>query len=563
MSQTTPAPRLFVTAGLLAAAACAAPDVHFADRALLWHDPDDAPCAIPRERPDPGTGRLYVGAENAIFRPAKRLFTVDYGREAINVNAVDEVPDSSWYHDRRRDHADPLLPPRTFAPAELQRGAIAPDEPPPRPPFTIEKQLSGGSAPGFAVLDALGRRYAIKLDPENHFGLITSTDVVASRLAWASGWRVPGDELVDFDRGDLLIGKGATYLDQFGGKHKLDDGDVDALLWHVPAIAPHRFRAVASRWVDGQLLGFFSWIGREKSDPNDRYPHEDRRDLRGFGVWSAWVDNIDVIENNTLDAYVGERGNGHVLHYQLDVGGSFGSFSAAPALYWMRDESYFQAGHVFQSLFTAGIIPQRWEGERWQRRRRALIEQYPEFGAYAAMHFSPRHWRPIVDIPPFERQTARDRYWGAKRVAAFSWDELRAVVSVGQYRPGAAEYLLQTLWERRNHIAREYFTESTPLDHPLVTPGRLCATDLWVRAGLGGGEATDYRARENGALLAERRGSGHDGALCVPLPARDGYRVIELTARRPGERHFSPPVRVHVIEHAGQPRVVGLVRENR
>ena len=62
---------------------------------------------MPPDRPDPGTARLWPGAQNAIFRPAERFFTADYGLEAVNVNALDEVPDSSWFADPRRDPADP------------------------------------------------------------------------------------------------------------------------------------------------------------------------------------------------------------------------------------------------------------------------------------------------------------------------------------------------------------------------------------------------------------------------------------------------------------------------
>jgi hypothetical protein len=176
------------------------------------------------------------------------------------------------------------------------------------------------------------------------------------------------------------------------------------------------------------------------------------------------------------------------------------------------------------------------------------------------MHFEPRHWRPIVDVPAFERQTARDRYWGAKRVADFSYDEVRAAVAAGQYRPAAATYLVQALWERRNRIAREYFRDAAALDYFDPGRGRLCAVDVWVRAGLGGGEATVYRAREDRRVIDEHTGSGADGALCVSLPPRDGYRVVELAARRPGERHFGRAVQVHLVERAGAAHVVGLLR---
>jgi len=532
-----------------------APQARFADRAILWREPDDAPVPMPRPRPPIGTTRYWPGAENAIFRPAARFFDVDYGVEAVNVNAVDEVPDSSWYVDPRRDPRDPSAPPRALSAEALTNAARFDD--PPRPPFRISSDLSGGSAPGLIVDDALGRRYAIKFDPENHMGLISGADVVATRLAWASGWRVPADDVLDLTRADLILLPDARMHNQFGQGEPFRADDLDALLWHCARDRDGRYRVVASRWIDGHILGPFQYLGRDASDGNDRHRHEDRRDLRGFGVFAAWIDDIDVIEPNTLDTYVGAPGRGHVDHYQLDLGGSFGGFSAAPKKAWMSDQSYFQADRILGSLATLGLIPYRWEDARWQRRRRALIEQYPEFGGYSAEHFDPRAWRPIVDIPPFVRQTRRDRYWGAKRVAAFSRDELAAVVATARYRPAAAEYLLDAMWRRRERIARDAFDETAAIDHFRIEGTQLCFTDLWLRAGLGGAGGTAYVVREGGRTVATVRGG--DERACAALPARDGYRVITIAAERPGERHAGEPVAVHLVSHGGHPRVVGVL----
>ena len=549
-------------ASLLAVAAglgCARPEPRFADRAILWLDPDDAPVPMPPARPPPGNGRLWPGANNAIFRPPDRLFSGDYGLEAVNVNALDEVPDSSWYQDPRRSAADPSAPPRAFSAAEMERGPVT--DVPPRPPYRIVNALEGGSAAGFVVDDVLGRRFALKLDPKDNPGLVTGADVVTTRLAWASGWRVPADEIVDVARGDLQPQPGSTMTNEWGQKEPLGDGDVDAILWHAGRTHDGRYRAVASRWVAGRGLGPFSWLGRNRGDANDRYAHENRRDLRGFGVWAAWVDDIDVIENNTLDSYVGAPGRGHVVHYQLDLGGSFGAFSAAPAHYWMGDQGYFQFDRFFGSIATLGVVPYRWENQRWQRRRQTIVDEYPEFGGFSGEHFDLRAWHPIVDIPAFVRQTPRDRYWGAKRVAAFSPDELRGAIAAAHYRPAAAAYLFTALQQRRERIARDGFVAVAPLDHFRLEGDRLCFHDWWVRAGVGGGGGTDYRAREHDRIVDVQEGSDSQGSACVALPRHDGYRVIELAVLRPGERHFGPRVHVHLMSPGGRAaRILGVVR---
>jgi hypothetical protein len=543
---------------LVAIAGGCAGEPRFADRAVLWQDPDAAPIPVPPEHLEHGTTRFASGAEDGVFRPADRFFSADYGLEATNVNAVDDVPESTWYKDPRRDPDDPSRPPRSLSAAEVERG-LTTDEPA-RPPFRITRALSGGSAAGFVVEDALGRRYALKFDPEDHLGLNTGTDAVCTRLAWVAGWKVPADEVIAVTRADLTIAPDAVMINSWGRKIPFNKGDLDATLWHTAHNRDGSYRAVTSRWVGGHVLGPYKFMGRDRHDKNDRYDHENRRDLRGFGVWAAWVDDVDTMEPNTLDTYVGEAGRGHVEHYQLDVGGSFGAFSNKPSEYWMGDQSYWQFGSLIASLGTLGAVPHRWENPRWQKRRLELLEQYPEFGAYSAEHFAPRKWRAIVEVPAFARMTERDRYWGSRQVAAFTNDELRGAVAAGHYRPEAADYLVETLSRRRDIVARDGFSRVAPLDHFRIDGERLCFTDWWVRAGLGGGEATDYRARQSNAVVGVQRGSGSDGATCVTIGPATGYRVIELSAMRPGERHYGPSVAVHLIAAGGGGHIVGVVR---
>ncbi|HMI93623.1 MAG TPA: hypothetical protein VK509_19755, partial [Polyangiales bacterium] len=64
----------------------------------LWRDPDQHPFApAPEEYVSPFA---WDGADQMVFRPISRFFAVDPAGRAVNVNALDEVPDSSWFENR-------------------------------------------------------------------------------------------------------------------------------------------------------------------------------------------------------------------------------------------------------------------------------------------------------------------------------------------------------------------------------------------------------------------------------------------------------------------------------
>ncbi|HEY7955613.1 MAG TPA: hypothetical protein VII38_09980 [Polyangia bacterium] len=527
------------------------PEVRFADRAILWREPDTAPIPLPKRRDNLPN---WIGLRDAVFLPADRELALDYGRESANVNALDDVGDSTWFSDPRRVvDARGQLRLRALSPAEMARGAMG-DEDPPVLPLTVVRAKSGGANLGFVATDARGRKYQIKIDPPGYIGMDTSTEVVVSRLAWASGWNVPAETLVDLAPGDLALAPDATREDAYGHPLPLSPADFAEYLRHCPTDAHGTLRVLASRWIDGTILGPFAWFGRRKDDPNDRVPHEDRRDLRGFGMFSMWVNNIDTLETNTLDSYVGAPGSGHLVHYQQDVGGSFGARGGAPIAYWMASDIYFAPSRMLAAILTLGAIRQPWEGEAVRTRRARLAGQFPEIGNFDAAHFDPHDWHPVLDNPAFERQTARDRYWGLKRVLAFSPEELHAAIGTGRYRPKAARRVYDVLLARREKMARAFLGAVAPLDFFRFERDRLCFDDLWTREKLGG--AGRYLASGDGVGAITETASG----ACVALAPRSGYRIVTLAAWRPGMRHAGPPVRVHFVEHPDGRRLIGLER---
>jgi hypothetical protein len=501
----------------------------FSDRAVLWRDPDDRPIRRPHA-PEP-TGIEWSGLRDALVLPAARALSLNYGDEAENVNALDEVPDSSWFVDVRRQGTDRARP-RHFSPDEITRGPFG-DDPGPIPPFTIAKGKTIGSTPGLVIVDARGTRYMFKLDPPGWLGLNTSTEVVATRLAWASGWLVPAEKIVDVSPAELRLAPGARTKDRSGKDVPLTPAMLDDLFRRTPREADGTLRVCAGRWLDGRSLGPWAYTGRRSDDANDRIEHQNRRDVRGFGVFAAWVNDIDTMENNTMDAYVGADGAGHVVHYQQDVGGSFGQFAAVPAEVWMGEETFFMPDRIFAALLSFGGMGRTFDDDEQLDRRRRLLQTYPELGYFDDAHFDPRRWHPILDNPAFVRMTMRDRYWGAKRVVAFNAEELRAAVALGHYPPATTERLFHILWSRRDKIARAYLAETAPLDYFRFETGRLCYDDLWLAAGLEG----EARAR--------------DVTRCIAADTSPGYHVVALARDGRG-----PRVKVHYIgDH-----VVGIER---
>ena len=286
---------------MLLAAGCA-PGVRFADRAILWKDPDDKPVPMPAMRDPP---YHWVAIRDAVFGPADQVLAIDFTREAVNVNAVDETPDSTWWSDRARVPGQAR--PRLLSPDRVSRGAFG-DEPRPLLPLTVTKGKERGGTLGFIAMDALGRQFAIKIDPAGYVSLNTSTEVVVSRLAWAAGWNVPAESIVDLRLGDLVLSPNAVTTDLAGRKSRSTRSG-SASSWRARRCRP---TAPSARWpACGSRARSSARTRTSAAAPTTATiasRHEDRRDLRGYGVFSAWVNNVDTTEANTLDTYVGAKG---------------------------------------------------------------------------------------------------------------------------------------------------------------------------------------------------------------------------------------------------------------
>ena len=123
----------------LALLGCAGGLRSFPLREPTWHDPDQRPFSTePEEYYSPFA---WDGANQLVFRPVSRFFAVDPAGESVNVNALDEVADSSWFTNRigRYD----------MTPQEISQGPCTSPLPNMDGPWTITKAKTSGFNPGF------------------------------------------------------------------------------------------------------------------------------------------------------------------------------------------------------------------------------------------------------------------------------------------------------------------------------------------------------------------------------------------------------------------------------
>jgi hypothetical protein len=235
---------------------------------------------------------------------------------------------------------------------------------------------------------------------------------------------------------------------------------------------------MASLTVPGDLIGPFRFYATRPDDPNDVTPHQNRRDLRGLYVFSAWLNHTDSKSLNTLDSVAEENGVRFVKHFLLDFGAILGSDSF--------EAKSPRAGNVYLFDFK----PAAWQflslGLYAPERMRANYPHIPEVGHFEYETFAPEKWKNNYPNPAFDLRTPGDSYWAAKKVMAFSDDAIRAIVATAQYSdPRATDWIVKCLIERRNKIGHAFFNDVLPLDNFAVRAGRLAFEDLAVKYGFG------------------------------------------------------------------------------
>lgn len=552
-----------VALALLTACATAAGSMRFENRAPVWRVADRAPIPKPEER-EHVTTDLFV----PLFRgPILDGLGFPGFERAHNINAIGEVPNSSWFTNR--------IGVRDLTAEEVARGPG--QGPPPTLPLTVLRGKSEGAAPGFLVEDAEGRTYLLKFDLTFAPEVESAADAIACRLLWALGYNVPEDSIVDLRREDLHLGDDAVREGAEGEEEPLLDSHVDEILERVAEPergddSVPRWRGLLSRFVEGEPIGGYPMKGTRDDDPNDRVDHEHRRDLRAHGVFFAWLDHTDTKEANSLDTWIPTRPDaelGYVKHYLVDFGKALGASGVdghRPHAGWSHQWEY---GYAAASLVTFGLWVRPWENREPSGLRGV--------GRFSVEHYEPDRWRPLRLWFPMRRMDRFDAFWASKVLMRFEREHIEAAVAQGKLSDSAASQLMvEVLLGRQRKTARHWFQGVAPLDGFRVEPDgqgtfRVCATDLWHHYGFErtGDEPSRYRLRSydwEGEALGWVREPAADerGRLCAeglePGSEAEEYTVVRFDVSR-GDDEL-PPAMLHLARDpiGGELRVIGLHR---
>jgi len=484
---------LLVPLWLLGAGAAGAGE-RIPDAPVVWHEDDRHPIPVPETR---APNLLWTGPEETVKRawgrtldPARWIYGLggDPVPPASNISGLDEVPNSTWFTNRIG-----LFP---LTPGGVARGPGSGTGPDRGGPWTVVAAKTEGVTPGFTVEDVAGHRYLIKFDPPGFPDMESAAGVISDRILYAAGYNVPDDAVVYFRRDELVLGDGVKIRLPGGVKRNMVAADIDNILARVTREEDGTWRAVSSRYLEGQPVGPFDYKGVRKDDPNDLVRHEHRRELRGLRVFAAWLNHFDTKQQNTLDMYVGEPGAGHLRHYLIDFASTLGTGAFGPSRIFGHEYSLDVAATTGRWL-SLGLY------ESWWR----TLERppYDEIGFFTADGWGPQRYKPQLPNSAFANLTDRDGYWAAKIASAFTDADLEAAVAQGRYRnPEAAAYMVRTLAERRDILARTWFDRVPPLDFFRIEAGTIRFHDLGAERNLYPGTRPRYRYR---SALAD--GEGH------------------------------------------------------
>ncbi len=425
--------------------------------------------------------------------------------KALDVNALDEVVDSSWWS--KRDTNNMLDGYRTIGPPAM--------------PLTTLTDAPVSHRPGARrVRDKNGAFWEVLPDPADRQGLYSTAGVVASRLLFALGYRVP-----------------ESYPVELAGKR-----------W-----------GLAVAWPAGTDLGPTPPSSTRFDDPNDTISRKDRRSLRSLPRALAWLGKSDLDVGDLRDGYIGESPRGYVLHFVTGLAGALGVDALEAHLALMNDDNR-PAESAKVRIITLGLAAPN-----------ALGPPKTDGPGLGIFHDDVDVEEAFAPSPPFEPLrfvTPADDLWIGMKLAALPIEIIEEALRATPLSQFARDRVTQRLDRRRRAVAAWCLIRGTPLTPASIgttSDGllRIALTDNGIARRLSRSDRTTYLVQ-----LYDGEGEAIDGSaemtkteegleLAIKSVINLEYVVARVTATRGS--YSLRPMEVHVALGGGKPpRVVGV-----
>ena len=492
----------------------------------------------------------YDTLENLFSWPGDQTPNV----RAQNLNTIDEVPDSTWFTNR--------LGTVPVTVGELVKGAGSGTGPAPGG-WTVISAKNDGVMPGFTVRDSAGQVWFIKFDPPGYPAMATGTEVLVARLFWGLGYHAPETHLATLRPEELTIDDQARITSPSGSRRRFKESDIRLLLRRAHRESDGSYRVVASKALEGRPVGGFRFYGTRSDDPNDVIPHEHRRELRGYGTFSAWLNHVDSKSINTLDTVVEQNGKRVVRHHLLDFGSTIGSAGVYPREAYEGWEYLVEGKKTLAGMPSLGLYVKNW--------RTIPLYRAKSVGAFPIDNtkWDPERWKPRYANSAFRSARLDDKFWAARRLQAFTDEMLNTLIGVGRFNDSKSEEMLSKfLIERRDAILRRYLPAVNPVVDVRLSPsGTLTFRNAAVDADVAHAPA-EYvvvwqrfdNATGTTTNLGETRASATNVNAPKDLPpAASTYIRVEISANG-GPESWTEPAHAYFRREPAGWTLVGFER---
>jgi hypothetical protein len=162
----------------------------------LWSDDDRAFDASKAAEQEDSNG--YDFTVNSFFAPGERRDV-----RAMNVNTLDEVPDSSWFTNRIGRREIPM--------ADLVRGPDQRESTISLDGWVVSGPKGSGVQPGFRMRDPAGQLYQIEVDPPSNPEMATGAEIIGTAFYYAIGYYTVEVYLSEVDAASLVIADSSVH----------------------------------------------------------------------------------------------------------------------------------------------------------------------------------------------------------------------------------------------------------------------------------------------------------------------------------------------------------------